>query len=66
MAKASSDILSLLQENLQRHRLPEAVQLPANLHPAVSSGTIVAIANDISGAVIYLSISTALVKYIRQ
>jgi len=34
------------------------------IDPAVSSGPFVTIANDISGIVIYLSISSALLKYI--
>jgi magnesium transporter len=36
------------------------------IDPAVSSGPFVTIANDISGIVIYLSVSTAFLKYIAQ
>ena len=34
------------------------------IDPAVSSGPFVTIANDISGIIIYLSISSAFLKYI--
>ena len=64
MTRERRDILTLLQANLSQNRLPEAAQLLANLHPAVSYGPFVTITNDISGIVIYLSISSAFLKYI--
>lgn len=49
MTRERRDILTLLQANLSQNRLPEAAQLLANLHPAVSYGPFVTITNDISG-----------------
>jgi Mg/Co/Ni transporter MgtE len=54
MTEESSDTLSLLKADLNQNRLVEAV----------SSGPFVTIANDISGIVIYLSLSSALLKHI--
>ena len=63
MTKENSDTFSLLQENLRQARLAEAVQLLANLRPVISSGPFVTMANDLSGIVIYLSISSAFLRY---
>ncbi|MEJ2233912.1 MAG: hypothetical protein P8X67_08300 [Syntrophobacterales bacterium] len=54
MTEESSDTLSLLKADLNQNRLVEAV----------SSGPSVTIANAISGIVIYLSLSSALLKHI--
>ena len=55
----------ILVASLMGTLIPVAFQR-LGIDPAVSSGPFVTIANDISGIVIYLSISSGFMKYIAQ